>query len=213
MTLLVVLGALGAAALAFRHGQNAGGFIGGPISWPKLLWLAYALTTWFVVAFFFWRAPRMAPGLRRVFGLHLASFGGRAAVELYLIYGLVAWIPPYGIAHDVFHFALLTWARRGAGAVKTAVDRAASWFLVTVRIALVCEAVFAWLFHRAVDTRNGVYFASDDPLWELTNRLTLAVVLVAWPNLAYVMWTGRDALFPVQETAPPVGLAAGARHA
>jgi hypothetical protein len=214
LTVLVVLGALAVAALAFRHGQNAGGRIGGPISWPKLLWLTYTLAAWGVVAFFFWRSPQVGRGLRRVFGLHLASFAVRALAELYLIYIAVAWIPPYGIGHDLLDIGLITWARRAAGPARLGADRVAARFLTSIRLTLCCEIVFAWLFHRAADARTGVYFASDDPYWALINRLTTAVLLLAWPDLLHVLWTGRDALFPVRSSEPPArALELEGRHA
>lgn len=198
-TLLVVLAGLALGALAFRRGQNVGGRIGGPISRPKVLWLTYTLAAWFVVAFAFSRSSQVSAGLRRVYRLHVLSFTGRGLAELYLIYVAVAWIPPYGIAHDLFDIGLITWARRAARPAPTAADRVAARFLTSVRLTLCCEIVFAWLFHQAADARTGVYFASDDPIWRLNNRLTAAVVLVAWPDLLHVLWTGRDALFPVRD--------------
>jgi hypothetical protein len=214
LTLLLVLAALALLALSFRHGQNVAGHIGGPISWPKLAWLSYALAAWFVVAFFFWRSEKVAPARRRAFGLHLLSFAARGLTELWLIYGAVAWIPPYGIAHDVFDIGLITAASRGAGPPRSDADRAAARFLWSVRLALCCEIVFAWLFHQAADARAGVYFASDDPSWAFVNRLTTAVVLLAWSDLVYVLWKGRDALFPVDGAeTPPARLATDPRHA
>jgi hypothetical protein len=203
LTLLVVLAVLFAAALLFRHGQNVAGRIGGPISWPKLLWLTYTLAAWFVVAFFFWRSDQVAPARRRAYGWHLASFTVRGLVELWLIYVAVAWIPPYGIGHDLFDIALITVMARGAGEPRGAADRAAAHFLTSIRLALCCEIVFAWLFHQAADARTGVYFAADDPYWAFINRLTTVVVVVAWPDLLRVLWTGRDALFPVRRQAAP----------
>jgi hypothetical protein len=214
LTLLLVLAGLVLAALAFRHGQNVGGRIGGPISWPKLLWLTYTIAAWFVVAFALSRAPQVSAALRRVYTLHLVSFTARGVAELYLIYVAVSWIPPYGIAHDLFAIGLITWAGRAAGPAQTAADRVASRFLTSIRLTLCCEIVFAWLFHRAADSRAGVYFASDDPHWLVINHLTTAVVLVAWPDLLRVLWTGRDALFPVRETKTPLGpLAVDGSHA
>ena len=208
LALLAVLALLAAAALAFRHGQNVGGHIGGPISWPKLLWLAYTLAAWFVVAFFFWRSDLVAPGRRRAYGWHLASFTLRGLVELWLIYVAVAWIPPYGIAHDLFNVALITALAHGAGAPRSPADRAAAGFLVSIRVGLCCEVVFAWLFHQVADARRGVYFAADDPRWALINGLTTAVLVVAVPDLLRVLWAGRDALFPPRaRPAPPAAVA------
>jgi hypothetical protein len=196
LTLLVALVALALGALAFRHGQNVAGHIGGPISWPKLAWLSYAVAGWYLVAFFFWRSAAVAPARRRAYGWHLASFVARGVVELWLIYVAVAWIPPYGITHDLLDIALITALARGAGPALSAADRASAHFLISIRLGLCCEIVFAWLFHLAADARTGIYFAADDPRWALINGLTTAVVLVAWPDLLRVLWTGRDALFP-----------------
>ena len=198
LTLLVALLALLLAALAFRYGQNVAGHIGGPISWAKLAWLTYALAAWYLVSFFFWRSDQVAPGRRRAYGWHLLSFTVRGLAELWLIYVAVAWIPPYGMAHDLADIALITVLARGAGPALGAADRAAAHFLTSIRIGLCCEIVFAWLFHRAADARTGLYFAADDPHWLFINRLTLAVVLVAWPDLLRVLWTGRDALLPTR---------------
>jgi hypothetical protein len=214
LTLCLVLAALTVAALAFRHGQNAAGRVGGPISWPKLLWLTYTLAAWFVVAFFFWRSDHVALARRRAYGLHLLSFTARGLVELWLIYVALAWIPPYGIAHDLFDIGLITAAARGSGPPRTDADRAAAHFLTSIRLALCCEIVFAWLFHQMADARTGVYFANDDLRWTFINRLTTAVVGLAWPDLLYVVWKGHDALFPVEGEQPPtVPLAADAPHA
>src|SRR5262245_51583560 len=210
LALLYLLADLLLAALAFRHGQNAAGRIGGPISWPKLVWLTYALAGWFLVAFFFWRSDQIAPAWRRAYGAHLLSFAVRGLAELWLIYVAVAWIPPYGIAHDLFDIALITALARGAGPPRSAADRAARHFLWSIRLTLCCEIVFAWLFHRAADARTGVYFASSDPYWALINRLTTLVVVVAWPDLVRMLWIGRDALFPTGRGEPSPPLAAQA---
>lgn len=190
------LAILALAAIAFQHRQNVQGGIGGPISLPKLLWLSYALAAWYVVPFFFWRSPLLPASVRRVYGLHLASFTLRAVVEAYLIFVAVAWIPPYGIAHDAFGILLITVASGRPGPARSEAEAAGRRFLTSIRVALGCEIVFAWLFHRQADARAGIYFASDDPSWWLVNGLTVAVLLVAWPDLGRTLWAGRNALFP-----------------
>jgi hypothetical protein len=192
----VALAVLAVAALAFQYRQNVAGGIGGPISAPKLLWLAYALAAWLVLPYCFWRAGVLSPGLRRVYGLHLASFILRGAVEPWLIFVLVAWIPPYGIAHDVFAILLITVALRGVPIEEGAAERAARRFLTSIRLGLCAEIAFAWLFHLAVDARTGIYFASSDPMWIFVNRCTWVVLALALPDLAATLFTARDALFP-----------------
>jgi hypothetical protein len=201
-SLAVALAVLAMAALVFQHRQNVAGGIGGPISLPKLLWLTYALAAWFVLPYYFWRAGALSPGLRRVFGLHLSSFILRGAVELWLIFVLVAWIPPYGIAHDVFDILLITAALRAVPTAASAAERAARRFLTSIRIALCCEIAFAWLFHQAVDARTGIYFASSDPMWIFINRCTWAALAFALPDLVATLFSARDVLFPRVPVSP-----------
>jgi hypothetical protein len=119
----------------------------------------------------------------------------------------VAWIPPYGITHDVLDILLITAIAWRAGAPRGEADRAAAHFLTSIRVGLCAEITFAWLFHQAADARTGVYFAADDPHWALINRLTTLVLLLAWPDLVRVLWNGRDALFPRRPASPAGPLA------
>ena len=130
------------ASLVFYYRQNHAGHIGGAMSLPKLLWLDYALIAWFVVPFFLWRSPRVAPALRRIYGAHLLGFTVRGAAELWLLYVAHGWIPPYGIGHDLFAIVLITvLLRRARGELSAIkddpVDRAALRFLTSIRLALV----------------------------------------------------------------------------
>src|SRR5262249_57640640 len=122
------------------------------------------------------------------YGAHLAGFAARGAIELWLLYGRHAWIPPYGIAHDLLTITLITvLLRRAARSLPEApdpVNRAALRFLTSIRLGLCCEALFAWLFFRAVSEHTGVtWFASTDPRFAAINALTWAVVLVAYFDL------------------------------
>jgi hypothetical protein len=210
LALLGGVAALGAVSFLFYRRQRKAGQLGGPMSVAKLLWLDYALTAWFVVPFCFWRSPRIAPGLRRVYGAHLGGFAARGAAELWMLYVTRSWIPPYGIGHDLFAIGLISMflpsVRAGLPEEVDPADRAALRFLTSVRAGLACEILFAWLFYHAVERdTSGVWFASTDPAFERINRLTWAVVLVAYPDLGRTLWEGRDALFPVLEGEKTVG--------
>src|SRR5262245_7893228 len=95
--LAVPLIVLAAVSALFYYRQNWAGQVGGPISPAKILWLDYALIAWLMVPFALWRSPAVHPALRRIYGAHLAGFAARGAIELWLLYGRHAWIPPYGI--------------------------------------------------------------------------------------------------------------------
>jgi hypothetical protein len=185
------------ASVFFYYGQNVAGRIGGPISIPKLLWLDYALVAWFVVPFFVWRSPLIAPELRRVYGFHLLSFTLRGLAELWMLYVTVSWRPAYGIAHDAFDILLITALVARAGrASRAARDAAARHFLFSIRATLACEIVFAALFERARAGQLDLYFASADPLFATINALTAAVVVVAYLDLLATLFCAREALFP-----------------
>lgn len=190
------------ASLVFYYRQNHAGQIGGAMSLPKLLWLDYALVAWFVVPFFLWRSPRVAPVLRRIYGAHLLGFALRSAAELWLLYGAHAWIPPYGIGHDLFTIALITvLLRRARGELSEArivgdpVNRAALRFLTSIRLALVAEIVFAGLFFEAVGGQTAhIWFADPtSAAFARINALTWVVVAVAYPDLLRTLWTARAA--------------------
>jgi hypothetical protein len=192
--------ALALASAWFYARQNGGTTLGGEISPPKLLWLDYALTAWFLVPFAFWRATGLAPWLRRIYGAHLASFTLRGLLELWLLYGVHAWIPPYGITHDLATILLITFLLRRPPADRRALsraDRVALGFLTSVRIGLTCEMLFAWLFYQAVHGRTSeTWFAANGPEWMLINSLTWAAVIPGYLDLARVLWGARDVLFP-----------------
>lgn len=211
--LSLTLLSLAAASLAFHYRQNVAGQIGGPISLPKLLWLDYALVAWFVVPFFFWRSPLLAPALRSIFGWHLSSFALRSLLELWMLYVTVSWLPAYGIAHDLLDIgviSVLAWRSRAALLrASRPSEQAARHFLTSIRVGLACEIVFAALFQQVRAGRMDLYFASDAPLFATINALTTAVVIGVYPDLGYVLWKGRAALF----ARLPLEPAAGMRHA
>ncbi|MGH7845950.1 MAG: hypothetical protein ACREQW_12390, partial [Candidatus Binatia bacterium] len=107
--------ALTLISLWFYYRQNFAGQIGGAMSLAKLLWLDYTLLAWFVVPFFLWRSPLIEFPLRTIYGAHLLNFATRGAVELWMLYITISWLPPYGITHDLFSIGLITgllWRRR-----------------------------------------------------------------------------------------------------
>ena len=198
--LLLAIGALVVISLWFYYRQNFAGQIGGKMSIAKLLWLDYAIVAWLILPFFLWRSSFIAPGLRWIYGCHLTVFATRAMIELWMLYVTISWIPPYGISQDIFSIALITgmiqWKHGELRRYDDQANRAALRFLTSIRLGLVCEIVFAWLFYRATGGEIGIYFASTDPVFSLINGLTWAAVLLLYPDLARMLWVARDGLFP-----------------
>ena len=179
-SLLAVAAALVLFSTFFYWRQNYRGQIGGAMSITKLLWLDYAIFAWFIVPAFLIRSPHVSAEWRRLFTIHLINFGARAIIELILLYVFVAWSPVYGITHDIFSIALIAWLAPHDGSILVHY----SW---TLRIGLVCEIVFAALFHRETSKEHAIWFASDDPRFRLINRLTLAVDAAACADLGYLV--------------------------
>jgi hypothetical protein len=168
--------------------QNVAGRPGGAISVPKAIWLAYALATFYLLPAFFWRDRRVAPTLRAIFFWFLLSWSVRGAAELYLMFGVHRWIPPYGVVHGLFNLGLLAWlthrARPELAALASAADRNAVACLGVIRITQIAEIAFALLFYWAVgfDTRT-MWFASHERRFLFINLLTLGVELWLVPLL------------------------------
>ena len=180
--LFLALTALVAIAIAFYYRQNAGLQVGGAISVPKMLWLTYAIAAWFVIPPFLWRDPRLDAGTRRLFGVFWGWMMARGVVELALIYTVGHWNPWYGIGHDLSAIALLFALRRRATPAD-AVGRRAFRFSSSLIVTLLAETCFAGIFLQSGVHRDGVYFASSDPSWNLVNGFTAIVVLFAYFDL------------------------------
>ena len=178
-------GLLAAVSLVFFWQQNFGGQIGGAMSLPKLLWLDYALISWFILPAFLCRCERLDRRFRRLFAIHLVNFCARGAIELYLLYVTVSWSPIYGIGHDVFSILLITFLSPVAG--DDPLSRAARHFTWTLRLALTAEIVFAAMFHSLTAGESAIYFASTAPRFGMINAITTVVVVVAYADLLYVI--------------------------
>lgn len=199
-SLTVAFLVLAGISIWFFYRQNYMHQIGGPMSIPKLLWLDYALMAWFIFPFFIWRCSDVAPALRRIYRIHLMNWFFRGVIELWLLYGSVSWTPLYGIAHDIFSILLLTGLIKSQNWPKDLPNRAAGHFLTSIRLGLVCEASFAWLFHRARGKAIALYFASHDAHFAFINALTSVVLLFAYPDFLWTLWAMRRGWKPAAKS-------------
>jgi hypothetical protein len=183
---LIVLAVVGCF---FYRGQNVSGHVGGAISVPKIFWLTNALAVFFVLPGYFWRDVRLDPALRYIFGCQFLNWVVRGIGELGLMYGLHAWIPPYGIYHGLFTLGMLLTLRiRYHDVLATAgtpVDQNAKRFLFFSMLTSLCEICFALMFYMAAnfDTRT-TWFANGSPAFVRINRITSVVDVFAYFALA-----------------------------
>ncbi|GHG78623.1 hypothetical protein [Comamonas sp. JC664] len=193
LLLLALLAALCAVAAGwFRHTQNVKGSRGGRISGPKLAWLFYAVFLWFLVCPLVALDTAVPAEARGVLGAFAAFMWLRGIAELYLLYGVKRWRPPYGVAHDVACIALvlggLFWGRARWRGELAPQDVWALAFLGLVLVSLVVEVAYAALFFHAVEGRttgeDGIWFADEEQArFRRINRLTLALNVPLYAGL------------------------------
>jgi hypothetical protein len=198
---LVLLGSaalLLAFAVGFRRRQKPGE-IGGPISWPKALWLSLAIWFWFVVCGVLGFDHALPDSIADVFAACAISMWLRGAVEMFMLYVTHNWRPPMGIAHDVFTIGVVL-AVGLVGIDSETLHTASTFSLAALGVAgilvvsLVIEIVHAWTFFLVVGKRtmgdDGVWFADDeDPRFVAINQRTrIGNVLVGVPVFAFVVW-------------------------
>ncbi|CAN5370412.1 hypothetical protein BH23VER1_BH23VER1_23010 [soil metagenome] len=171
---------MAAASFTFGLVQNAGWIKGGAISLPKILWLNFALTVFFVLPALLAFASRADARTRRLFAVVFASFAARAAVELYLIYATDHWRCAYGIAHNLITAALVLalWAP-------------ARGFAHLLLAALATESLMAYLFSRAADPAAGTFFAAPTEHFAPINSLTWIAVAAFYPWLLALVFRNR----------------------
>lgn len=189
---LYPMAALCAATGVFAWRQNRGGVVGGPISWPKILWLNYTLIVFFVLPACLWRNAALHPELRALFGWLFLSFSARAVIELWLIYVTISWRCAYGIGHDAFTFLLAAGLRWLLPPAAAAADERALVFLTAYQAVLAVEAFMAWRFSRRANPREGIYFADDSEKFRFINRATIAAVTAGYAQLIFWLWTARN---------------------
>lgn len=207
--LLIVLGFMGFVGAYLWWGQNIAGHPGGPISIQKAVWFALAVSLFIWMPVFILLDTRVAPLLRRIVAVHVILWIIRALVELWLCYGVHLWVPPYGVIHNLTSFALLSflmWRYKADLAPFT--DPAtmnAKRYLAIMRVAMLCECVFAEMFFATVnyDTAN-TWFANTEPRFWLINMLTLVADALLLPAL---LLTVRDYYGVTGGSNAPVKLA------
>jgi uncharacterized membrane protein len=189
---------------AFRARQNKGNIVGGDISWPKSLWLAYTVATWFVLPLFLLGVAHLSNStpslpsplpttlLVAILG-HLASWWIRGPLELFMIYKWFNWSPRYGIAHDLAHVAFLILVIAAAFLSSdislwfaSPVTSIAALFVFVTVFTTLAETLFAFLFlHERTKGEDLLYFASDEPRWLMINRITTVVVALSYAHLLF----------------------------
>ena len=179
--------------------QNAvPGRLGGAISLPKILWLATALSAFFLVPPLILREQPLSPRTRRLLQIFWASWLLRAPLEAGLLLGWAGgWRCVYGISHDLACLALVIaalpcWDRRTPCGVVAPVLR--SW-LLWLAACLCCEASFAWLFSLLIDPRSGVWFADASAAFARINLGTATCLSLLLP---WFVWNLRT---PPKENA------------
>lgn len=180
----VVVVAVVALALIFQRAQNrkqAGSSkMGGAISPPKMLWLAWAVGVWLFVVPVVALDPGVAPALRWTLGIFAAWMWLRGIAELVMMYVTKNWRPPYGIAHDVSCVVLLVAlcvAQLDAMSGLSGYDLWVLALVIVVTASMVIETIYAVRFHEVVEGKttgdDAVWFADpDDPKFKRINRLT-----------------------------------------
>lgn len=185
----IALAALSLAALRFGDRQNAGLNVGGAISPQKLLWLWYAIASWFVVPCALAFDSRLARPVRRLHGIFWGWMLARGVVELFLLYRVGHWNPWYGISHDLSCIVLLLVLGRRARSgpeVQRAdpLQRRSLAFSGSMLVGLTAEVAFAGMFLQTGSHENAIYFASAGVSWGYINLATTLVLVFVLPDLA-----------------------------
>jgi hypothetical protein len=180
------LALLVASAALFFDLQNRLHPVGGPVSAPKMAWLALALLIWLVLPALLAADPRASPGLRRAFAVLLLLIVARGAIEGWMLYVSLNWSPWYGIAHDLLCIAALSWLAARATA-SGALDRVVRTHLFVTILAFVPEIYFAWYMQAHFVTRGdqAIYFVPDDPAYADVLFVTKTVVICLGIYLAF----------------------------
>lgn len=152
--------------------QKRRGAVGGPISFPKALWLVFVIVLWGVV-------PLALLGSGTVWTVLLVSMVARGVVEIPLC-ATGKWRTAYGIGHDLIHLVLVI-----AGLFMSA--EPVLWLVLTA-VTLVAEIYFVGLFKRVTaGPENDVFFVPAGRAYWKINAITVAVLIPTFGLFCYIM--------------------------
>ncbi len=195
-----VLGCVVVAAFIFYWGQNTRGNLGGEISLPKMIWLAYAVFTWFLLPAILYFDTSFEPHIRKRFLLFWWVMFPRGVIELILVYGFQHWSPWYGITHDLIAVMTLIYFLRFPKSESVRSLRAQR-FMGGLIVALIAETVFAAMFLQTGAHREAIYFASSSESWGFINLLTWIVLSFTVTDLFLLLF---NLYFPLLKIQPRV---------
>jgi hypothetical protein len=168
--------------VCFGWWQSGAGRTGGPMSPAKVLWLFLAITHFYLVPFWLWRDRSLSPGWRRVWGVFFMGFMVRAVIELPLLLLTRIWRCEHGIAHDGLMLGALALLSLKIPSGERHDIRHFAWL---AGLALLFEALNAWMFGQMGNPEAGIYFASSDARFRTINLITWAEILVLFPLLVH----------------------------
>lgn len=182
----------GAGSALFGWNQNRGEVVGGPIHWSKVAWINITVTNFVVLPVLWWLRADTSPPVRRVLRMLGLQFVVRGLVELPMIYFTRWWKCGYGISHDALVFALMGHELlRSRAEIRRTPDPAGLAQCGLAMGLLAVEGCFAKMFRSVQDPSTGIYFADDSPKFRRVIRATKAVVFIAYPLMAIVLWMSR----------------------
>lgn len=167
----------------FGWWQSGEGRVGGPMSAAKVLWLFLALTHFYLAPFWLWKDRGLSQSWQRLWGIFFAGFLLRAVIEIPMLVFTRAWRCEHGIAHDAVMLVVLVMLARKIPADEHREIRPFAWL---AGLALVFEALNAWMFSQVGNPEAGIYFASSDDRFRVINWITWGEVAILFP--LYLRW-------------------------
>ncbi len=165
----------------FHAKQNQDKFTGGPISWPKALWLFHAIFSWYLVPIVYLFIPDLHIVLKSIIFIHTLVWWIRGPIELVMIYKTFNWSPRYGIAHDSLHLFFIFVATVVTCKMwePSLINWLAFSYLCVTVIMTTFELWFAALFLQVRGhSDHKIYYAANEPKWRFINRLTTAALVI-----------------------------------
>jgi membrane protein YdbS with pleckstrin-like domain len=164
--------------IGFGWWQSGEGRVGGPMSPAKILWLFLALVHFYLVPFWLWKDPGLSTSWRRVWGLFFLGFLIRAVLEIPMLLLTRAWRCEHGIAHDAVMLVSLIFLVRRIPRMEKCQIRPFAWL---AGVALVFEALNAWMFSKIGNPEAGIYFASNESHFRMINFITWCEIAILFP--------------------------------
>lgn len=179
----------------YYNAQNKTQQIGGPIARPKIFWLGFTSYNYFALSLLLWWGLSLSPSWNTLMLIFIGCIYFRAVVQSLFMFVFHIWIPPMGIAYNIFCLIVIgVYIGLKFNVLFPLVqgDEVAALYMGLICASLITDSVYAYKFFKLVGEKTkgkeAIWYASEeDPIFKKIVRLTRNMNIIFTCYYIYIL--------------------------